>query len=120
MDDDPHSVGLITDADNTSRIAVKAASMNAFADILSRLLHVPVVNATGVEGRYDVSLPISKDESAVPGTTGDVGTASPGISEINEASISAALKTLGLQLRPAKVTLVRLTVTSAVQTPDPN
>ena len=91
-------------------IAVKGAKISSLADLLSKLFFMPVVDQTGLTGRYDVAINVGKylpDKSdGVP----DI----PGI-------ISAGLQEeLGLKLELKKVPLDLLIVDRADRNPSEN
>jgi uncharacterized protein (TIGR03435 family) len=75
-----------------------------FADLLSRLLHRPVVDMTGLQGKYDVDFKIS-----------------PAPDEIDpEASVFDAVKSLGLKLTARAVSISMLAVDNISKVPTPN
>ncbi len=50
------------------RLLGKSASMGQLADTLGRNLRIPVVDATGLAGKFDFDVAFSRDETPAPGT----------------------------------------------------
>lgn len=87
-------------------------SMAQFADTLSGLKHIPVIDKTGLAGFYDISLDIYEDpaemsKSMIRGDFGDAAT----------ATVTAQL---GLRLEPRKGPIPMLVVDQAEKTPIEN
>src|SRR5262249_21573554 len=104
---DPEAHGANT---RTTRGHMEAtnASMSALAGSLERVLGMPVINQTGLEGRFNVKLDWAPD-SIQPGGM------SPGASAENDAgpSIFTAIQQLGLKLESVKAPLEILVIDRA-------
>lgn len=97
----PKSPGLL--APGTERSAYKNITTETLAAILSRMVEGPVVDMTGLTGKYDVELETSRDAPENPGTT-----------------IFDAVRDLGLRLEPGKVPMEMLVIDEIRRSPSPN
>lgn len=88
----------------------RALSMREFADFISGPLHMPVVDSTGLAGRYDFTLDFT---AYLP----DNNSAAP--DNINGIIISALQGELGLKLESKKES-VEVLVVDQVEPPSPN
>lgn len=88
-------------------MVAKNTTMEAFARILSRETHMPVVDRTGLEGVFDIRLRWSPNEAAAESNPD-----TPGLS-------TALQEQLGLRLRSAKVP-VQIYVIDHVEKPSEN
>ena len=88
----------------------QGATMANFADALMRNLAVPVVDKTGLTGKYDFNLEWTPDPTQTPA---DADAAA------DDPSIFTALQQLGLRLEAAKVP-VETIVIDRVEKPSPN
>jgi uncharacterized protein (TIGR03435 family) len=109
-------------------IEAKGATLPALSDMLSNLLDRPVIDKTGVEGAYDITLDVSMDELAGmrkmgarmgPGPGPGPGGPAPE-SEGGGGSIFSAIQSLGLKLDTRKLPIDYLVVDSAEKTPTEN
>ena len=89
------------------RVAVHSDHMliSQLADNLSRLLDRPVLDRTGLTGKYKVDLEWQRDEAA---------------SDVGLPTIFGAIQQLGLKLEPKKSTLEMIVVDSIDKTPVEN
>ena len=89
-------------------------TLEAFAGSLSAELGKPVVDQTGVAGYFDIAIDAAPD--SMPGLpAGFPSHADPGL-----PSIFTALRELGFNLEPQKVTVKRLVIDSAQKIPTEN
>ena len=93
-------------------VEVKGVPATQFVDMLSNILHAPVINNTGLSGRYDARINISK---YLPDGSGKEGAFDP-ISTI----LLGLQEELGLKLESKKVTLDLLVVDHAEKVPVEN
>jgi uncharacterized protein (TIGR03435 family) len=83
--------------------------MNLFALFISRGLDVPIVDKTGLTGRYDFDLEFAPDESVFGGMLGK------GPDDATKPGLFAAMQQqLGLKLVPAEQSVARLFVLDQV------
>lgn len=94
----------------TLSVEVKGVPVAEIIDPLARMFQMPVVDRTGLKGRYDVSLHLAK---YIP-QQGDSGVDPLGIVQ------RALEEELGLKLEPKKVALDFLVVDRAAKTPTEN
>jgi uncharacterized protein (TIGR03435 family) len=102
-------------ATNSSRgrIDARKATMDHFADVLSRQMDLPVINRTGLEGAFNLKLEWTP-ESLKPAGTGTAGAAT------EQPSIFTAIQQqLGLRLRSEK-TPVEILVVDHAERPSEN
>ena len=78
-------------------------TMARLADVLSRQMHRPVVDLTGLQGTYDVVLETAEDRPDEPGV-----------------SVFEAVEKLGLKLDPRKLPVETLVVDHIEKDPTPN
>lgn len=99
---------------STGHLTWKAASMEDFATSLTLFLGSPVVDMTELTGLYDIAFDVAPD--SMPGFRfrGPDGAESP------NPSINDAVRALGLNLQPGKVSVKRLVVDSVKRTPTGN
>jgi uncharacterized protein (TIGR03435 family) len=113
-------IGLSMSPAGVGRIEVKEGNMAALANTLSRLLGRPVIDTTGLTGRYDFDLEYSRDDSngmvTMPATPG--GTAPPA-PELG-VSIYSSIQQLGLKLDAQKRPMDSIVVDRAEKTPTGN
>ncbi len=113
-------IGMSMSGTGVGRMEVKQGNMTALANTLSRMLGSPVVDTTGIAGRYDFELEFSPDDSrgmiAVPATS---GAGAPSVSE-PVASIYSSIQQLGLKLEARKVAMDAIVFDAAEKTPTGN
>lgn len=99
----------------SDKTVMKRAPMGALASSLSGMLREPVVDSTGLQGRYDITLNLSfKDMSAA------LRGPSPSDDGYTPTSIFDAVREIGLRLEPQKVEVKHLTVIKADRIPTGN
>ncbi len=115
------------------RLETTRISMPHFADLLSRFVDKPVVDATGIKGDYDIALEVSPEEirrlataagMMMPGPRmrgGEGGMAGPAeASDPGGSSVFAAVEQLGLKLEPRKEQLTTIVIDHIEKTPTEN
>jgi uncharacterized protein (TIGR03435 family) len=91
----------------------KSATMDSIAAILSNMVDRPVLNQTGLPGRYDFRIKFDPasvrrfDGQTVPGTSTD------------DPSIFAAFQNLGLKMEPTRAAIQTFVIDNAAK-PSPN
>jgi uncharacterized protein (TIGR03435 family) len=114
-----------------ARMRANGATMGRFCDMLSGMLDRPVVDMTGLDGNYDISLDVSMEELAGlkrmavgggpgPGPGGPGGDHGPAPDAAPSASIFSAVQTLGLKLDPRKAPIAYVMVDRADKVPTEN
>jgi uncharacterized protein (TIGR03435 family) len=105
--------------DTTGRLQANKATMGDLADMMSRMLDRPVMDMTGIEGRYDVTLEISMEDligmkrmAAGMGAMHGGGDG-PAPEGNPRASMFSAVQQLGLKLDPRKAPVDFLVVDKA-------
>jgi uncharacterized protein (TIGR03435 family) len=109
------------------RFDTKKVTMTVLAQTLSRFLDRPVLNLTGLEGRFDVAFDVPQEEilpmlirSAV---NAGIPMPSQALSRLDGASIVSVqdgLKSMGLSLKPRLAPLEILVVDDIRRTPTEN
>ncbi len=117
-------VGMSASESGEERLDVKGGGTSTLAATLTGLLGRPVVDKTGLTGRYDFILEFSRSETAGPKATGGYNEppplpppppgAEPGL------SIYTSIQRLGLRLLAQKLPLNVLVVDSAEKVPTEN
>ena len=116
-----------------AHIKANGTTVVSFADMISRFVDRPVVDQTGIDGRYDFDLDIAPEEiGAMKGMMvmrgGPAGAAGPppgaGPAEIASApeggSIFQSIQQYGLKLEPKKAPLDMIVVDGGEKTPTEN
>jgi uncharacterized protein (TIGR03435 family) len=132
----PGLVQMMTIGPNgpTARLVGKAQTMQQLAEMLGRQLNHPVVDKTGLTGKYDFVLEFTPDFNGVlppgaigfgpgpgPVATGGDSTQAPRASDPEGATLIAALqKELGLRLVATKAPLDVLVIDKAEKDPTEN
>lgn len=117
---DGAKIGMSMSATGVGRMEVKEGNMAALANSLSRLLGRPVVDNTGLTGRFDFDLEYSRDDSngmmLMPAASGGALPAAPepGV------SIFSSIQRLGLKLDAQKVPMDAIVVDRAEKVPTGN
>lgn len=98
-------------------VKLNGATMAALADFLSRVLGVPVIDSTGLQGRFDITLGIPyKDLLAAQGLP-----LSPSAdTSYTPTSIFDAVRGVGLRLQPQKTNVKKLIILHADRVPTEN
>jgi uncharacterized protein (TIGR03435 family) len=98
------------------KVEARHCDMTALANTLPRLVGRPVVDQTGIAGRYDFDLEFSRDD-AVSGVV--LGPAPPPGTEMG-VSVFTSIQKLGLRLDARKVPLDTVVVDAAEKTATAN
>ncbi len=111
----------------SNRFDAKKVTMATFADVLARFVDRPVVDMTGLEGRYNVAFEVAPEDfqAMMMRSTAAAGVAlSPeALHLLDKASVVAvpdALERLGLLLRSRRAPLEVLVIDSVERTPTEN
>ena len=117
-------VGMSASESGGERLQIQGGGMATLVNTLTGLLGRPVVDKTGLAGRYDFVLEFSRSETAGPKATGGFNEppplpppppgAEPGI------SIYTSIQDLGLRLMPQKLPMSVLVVDRADRAPVEN
>jgi uncharacterized protein (TIGR03435 family) len=117
---DGAKIGLSMSPTGVGRMEVKQGNMAALANTLARLLGRPVIDMTGLTGRYDFDLEYSRDDSngmmTMPATTGGTPPPAPELG----VSIFSSIQQLGLKLDAQKLPMDAIVVDHAEKIPTAN
>jgi uncharacterized protein (TIGR03435 family) len=113
------SFGISMGPSAVGRIEAKRADMTALANTLPRFVGRPVVDQTGIEGRYDFELEFSPDDMKALGVPPPPESASHAAAELG-VSLFTSVQRLGLRLESQKVSLDAIVVERAERTPSEN
>jgi uncharacterized protein (TIGR03435 family) len=109
------------------RLEAKRITMGALADMLTRFLDRPVIDATNLAGRYDISAPIAREDyqalmirAAVNGGITMPPQALRFLDAANSDPLAEPLRTVGLALDARRAPLDVLVVDSISRTPTAN
>ncbi len=119
--------------DGTMHYEYEKLEMSLLADALSQFLGKPVIDMTGLKGKYHVALDISREDllavarnngvnipaGAVPGGGGG-GTPAEAASDPGSSTIFTAVKQLGLKLDSRKAPVETIVVDKAEKMPTDN
>jgi uncharacterized protein (TIGR03435 family) len=122
---------LTMGSEGAMRLEMESMTMAALADNLSRMVDRPVVDMTGLKGKYQVALEVSSADLiamartlgvAVPARppSGDAGRPADAASDPSGSSIFAAVQELGLKLDPQKQPMERLVIDHLERMPTEN
>jgi len=90
------------------RLQATGATMSGFASLLADVLGQPVLDKTNLEGVYDFDLEWTPDDNPSKG-----GQPQPKPDTMGPSLVTALQETLGLALKPHKVTVEAITITQA-------
>jgi uncharacterized protein (TIGR03435 family) len=117
-------IGMSATAEGVEKMDVKGAPMTTLATTLTSLLGRPVIDKTGLTGRYDFVLEFSRADGGARRSGGGyneppplpppVPGAEPGL------SIYSSIRQLGLKLEAQKMPIYMVIVDSAQKTPNEN
>ena len=117
-------VNMSASPTGSERLDVTNAPISTLANTLSALLGRPVVDRTGLTGRYDFALEFTRDETAGHGASGGYNEppplpppppgAEPGL------SVYSSIQQLGLKLEAQKLPLDVIVIDHAEKTPEGN
>ncbi len=112
------SFGMSTSATGVGRMEARHCDMPALANTLPRLVGRPVVDQTGLSGRYDFVLEFSREEAA--GMVATDGFGSPASAGEVQVSVFTSLQQIGLRLDSKKLPLDVIVVDRAEKTATEN
>ena len=116
--------GMSTSATGVERLEVRGATMSSLCNTLSSLVGRPVVDRTGLTGRYDFTLEFSRNETQGGGATGGFNEPpplpAPGQGTDIATSIYTSIQQLGLRLDSVKFPSDVIVVDHAERTPVEN
>ena len=92
------------------RLAAKGTTMATLVELLSRYMGQPVVDRTGLDGKYDFELRWSRDDQ----------NPEPGMQDVPPSIFTALQETLGLRLKAQKVPAEIVVVDHVDRTPTEN
>jgi uncharacterized protein (TIGR03435 family) len=110
--------------ENGMRIEITKMNMTGMLELLGRFVERPVVDATGLKGRYDLNIDVGLEDMLalaraagmnVPVMPNNGGAAEPGSS-----SVFAAIQPYGLKLEPRKASIDMLVIDHLEKTPTEN
>lgn len=111
----------------SGKFELKKLTMAMCADGLSRFLDRPVVDMTGLTGMYDITLPLSQEDSTAMLIRSAIsaGVQLPPeamrlLEGSTDASLFASIHDVGLKLDPRKAPMEMLVVDSVLKTPTEN
>lgn len=113
-------VGMMGSADGQTRILLVRKPVTELCSFLARLLDAPVVDQTGLTGRYDVHLKFAVEPESPQSDGGDPAPKVPNASDPAPELFRALEKQLGLKLERRKLPVSFLVVDSANKTPAEN
>ena len=110
-----------------NRLEAKRFSMARFADLMSLFFDRPVVDVTGLQGEYNITLPLTPEDYRVVLIRIALSqgvTLSPETLELldtaSDSSVHAGLSALGLRLAPRKAQIQMLVVDHILRSPTEN
>jgi uncharacterized protein (TIGR03435 family) len=110
-----------------NKFTAQKIPMTSLADILSRFMDKPVVDMTGLKGRYEVNLSLSEDDyrgmlirSAISAGVALPPEALRYLATISDTSLHGALRANGLKFENRKAPLPVIVVDSVLKTPTAN
>jgi uncharacterized protein (TIGR03435 family) len=113
------SFGMSVSPAGVGRLEVKRGDMTALANTLPRLVGRPVVDMTGLTGRYDFDLEFSPQDANGIVMPGPAAGAAPAAPEFG-VSVFTSIQRVGLKLEPQKLPLDAIVVVRAEKTPTEN
>jgi uncharacterized protein (TIGR03435 family) len=120
-----YSTGMMGFQNGQATIAIARQPIASLCQFLSKILQHPVVDQTGLTGRYDVRLHFAADQIAsfpvsVPAGETGASTTSPEASDPAPTLIQALRNQLGLKLEPKRLPVDFLVVEHAEKRPTEN
>jgi uncharacterized protein (TIGR03435 family) len=113
--DRPGSVKLRTDG----HMVFTSATLASFSSVMSTLMARPIVNMTDIQGHFDITLDVSREDLA--GMNLPTDSASADTPENKAASsVFAAMQELGLKLEPRRAPIQHIVIDSAEKVPSGN
>jgi uncharacterized protein (TIGR03435 family) len=121
----PNGSSRMSVTPNGLHVDLKNMTIASMLDWLSRFTDRPVVDQTGLTGRYDLGLDVSRDEmlnaARAAGMVVDAARRAPeGATDPGGDSVFASLQKVGLKLEPRRLPLTLLVVDRLDKTPTEN
>ena len=121
----PNGSSRMSVTPNGLHVDLKNMTIASMLDWLSRFTDRPVVDQTGLTGRYDLGLDVSRDEmlnaARAAGMVVDAARRAPeGATDPGGDSVFASLQKVGLKLEPRRLPLILLVVDRLDKTPTEN
>ncbi|HUK16503.1 MAG TPA: TIGR03435 family protein [Bryobacteraceae bacterium] len=115
------SIGMSSTSEGTMRMTAKGATMGSLVNTLTSVLGQPVIDKTGLTGRYDMALEYSREDAA----GFRVASPPPGPSSFGPApepavSIYGSIQQLGLKLEAGKFPLDTIVIDHVEKMPTEN
>ena len=113
-------------ATGATHLQARGSTLSGLAGMLSSFMDRPVVDMTGIQGEYDISLEAAAEEMVgmkmtVIGSPGPAGGApAPAPESAPTASIFTSIQKLGLKLEPRKAPIEYVVVDKAEKVPTEN
>ena len=113
-------------SNGATHLQARGSTLSGLAGMLSSFMDRPVVDMTGIEGEYDISLEAAAEEMVgmkmtVIGSPGPAGGApAPAPETAPTASIFTSIQQLGLKLEPRKAPIEYVVVDKAEKVPTEN
>jgi len=101
-------------------LTAPSANLGSFVEVMSRFTERPVVDMTGLEGRYVLNLTFAPETTHGLNTAGILGPDGTPTSSDPAASVFEAVQEYGLRLEARKAPLEMLTVIHLEKTPTEN
>lgn len=122
-DDTAHKSGM--SFTTSGHLVFKNTTLTEFSGTMSNLLDRPLVDRTGIPGRYDITLDISMQDLAgmkrlVPFADANPKSQALGPATEEPASLSTAIQELGLELKSERAPVKRLFVDDIRNVPSGN
>jgi uncharacterized protein (TIGR03435 family) len=120
------AMGISMSSNGASHVQARGVTLPGLANMLSSFLDRPVVDMTGIQGEYDISLEAAADEmvgmrmTAVGGPGPAGGPQAPAPETAPTASIFTSIQQLGLKLEPRKAPIEFIVVDKAEKVPTEN
>ena len=120
------AMGISMSSNGASHVQARGVTLAGLANMLSSFLDRPVVDMTGIQGEYDISLEAAAEEMVGmkfgvvggPGPAG--GPPAPAPETAPTASIFTSIQKLGLKLEPRKAPIAYVVVDKAEKVPTEN
>jgi uncharacterized protein (TIGR03435 family) len=121
----PNGSSTMSAGPNGLHLSLKNMTIASMLDWLSRFTDRPVVDQTGLTGRYDLALDVSRDEmlnaARAAGMVVDAGRRVPeGATDPGGDSVFGSVQKVGLKLEPRRLPLTLLVVDHLDRTPTEN
>jgi uncharacterized protein (TIGR03435 family) len=124
LEQDGANVNMSATSTGVERMEVKNGTMTTLVNTLTGLIGRPVVDMTGLDGRYDFALEFSRGDSSGPRASGGYNEPPsmppPGPGAEPGLSIFSSIQQVGLKLEARKIPLDTIIVERAERVPTEN